>query len=354
MSEKRNMLITIAFLIILAAVPVSIMLSRLVSPSVEATDGEGNAMSGEESVTYSDRMNGIVAEHVNEFTNSNPYKEQMISANTILSKYASGGHYVSSPQVLLGKDGWLFYKTDKDGQPVEDYMGTHYLSNEELEAAVDNISKAKEVVEASGRRFYVMTIPNKEEVYKAYLPDTVEKLSEYSSLDKFSNYIEENCDVAYIDTGDILNEYKDSHQLYYKTDTHWNRAGAFVALQEFFRISYGDYETVNQVNFTIDGEKEGDLAVVSGLADEYKDAEFVLDETSIDQSLHRDEIVFIVGDSFGEILKPVADAYYWQAHWIRTENFSMELLDEYNADVVIWESVERYLNKYAEYDITAK
>ena len=37
----------------------------------------------------------------------------------------------------------------------------------------------------------------------------------------------------------------------------------------------------------------------------------------------------------------IARGYYEEVHWIDTDDFNVSMLDEYDADVVIWESVER-------------
>ena len=137
-------------------------------------------------------------------------KFKLIGFNTRITQAISGGEYMESNEVLLGKDGWLFYKTDTDGEPLYDYMGINSFTDDELAAAYGNIDdmcetiyshKLNAVLKAAGDRpvkaeyrpegkiyLAVLMIPNKEQVYSEYMPDTVEKISDRSRLTQLSEY----------------------------------------------------------------------------------------------------------------------------------------------------------------------
>ena len=68
-------------------------------------------------------------------------KFKLIGFNTRITQAISGGEYMESNEVLLGKDGWLFYKTDTDGEPLYDYMGINSFSDDELAAAYGKAGK---------------------------------------------------------------------------------------------------------------------------------------------------------------------------------------------------------------------
>ena len=59
---------------------------------------------------------------INEFEGALVGRYRMINLNTAISKLLTGGTYMESNEVLLGKDGWLFYKATSDGTPLYDYM----------------------------------------------------------------------------------------------------------------------------------------------------------------------------------------------------------------------------------------
>ena len=65
---------------------------------------------------------------VNAFTESLFLRPLFIEGNTKITAILTGGTYMESTQVLLGKDNWLFYKTQNDGYPIYDYMGINHFS----------------------------------------------------------------------------------------------------------------------------------------------------------------------------------------------------------------------------------
>ena len=72
----------------------------------------------------------------------------------------------------------------------------------------------------------------------------------------------------------------------------------------------------------------------------------MFDADTADKAQYRDEVALVVGDSFSGFLSTIAKGYYKEVHWIYTKDFTMSMLDEYDADVVIWESVERYMETF--------
>ena len=68
---------------------------------------------------------------LNAFTEKLFLRNAFISLNSELTRTLTGGTYMESTQVLLGKEDWLFYKTQNDGYPVYDYMGINHFTEEE-------------------------------------------------------------------------------------------------------------------------------------------------------------------------------------------------------------------------------
>lgn len=286
---------------------------------------------------------------LNSFTERLCARNKLIAFNSELTSLLTGGTYMESTQVLLGKNNWLFYKTELDGHPLWDYMGINHFTDEELAAIAANLVSMRDGFNERGVDFYVTALPNKEIIYEEYMPDTVARVDEVSRAEQLADYIWDNTDLVYVYPKQALLNAKAEGQIYYQTDTHWNQKGAFVGMQQLMHEAYGvDAKDLDSVSFDITShDLAGDLAVIGGVADKYNiDTTYVFDADTADKAQYRDEVALVVGDSFSGFLSTIAKGYYKEVHWIYTKDFTMSMLDEYDADVVIWESVERYMETF--------
>lgn len=286
---------------------------------------------------------------LNSFTERLCARNKLIAFNSELTSLLTGGTYMESTQVLLGKNNWLFYKTELDGHPLWDYMGINHFTDDELAAIAANLVSMRDGFNALGVDFYVTALPNKEIIYEEYMPDTVARVDTVSRAEQLADYIWDNTDLVYVYPKQALLDAKAEGQIYYQTDTHWNQKGAFVGMQQLMHEAYGvEAKDLDSVSFDITShDLAGDLAVIGGVADKYNiDTTYVFDADTADKAQYRDEVALVVGDSFSGFLSTIAKGYYKEVHWIYTKDFTMSMLDEYDADVVIWESVERYMETF--------
>jgi len=311
------------------------------SESATLVEEETSQETVEQKLTFSK-----IQEMLNGFTEKLFMRNAFISLNSDLTKLLTGGTYMESTQVLLGKENWLFYKAENDGQPIYDYMGINRYEDSELELYAQEMTAVNEYVENEmGVRFVVTLIPNKEIVYEEYMPDTIARVEKESRGEQIAKYIQNNTDVTFIYPKDEIIKYKEDYQLYYNTDTHWNQIGAFVGLQAIFNAEYGTYASPDTVSF-IEGKSNfaGDLARIGGVKKQYRiDQVYEFDPTTIDPKQYRDEVAIIVGDSFSGFLTTIAQGYYKEVYRFTIDEFTPQMLEEYDADILIWESVERYV-----------
>ena len=315
----------------------------LYAQSSDNQEGETENSNGNAFDSFQDAFANLQIK-LNSFTETLFLRDTFISANTALTTFLTGGTYMESTQVLLGKDDWLFYKTQNDGYPIWDYMGINHLTEEQLQAAAANLTNTRDYLQKEkGVTFIAVTIPNKEIVYEEYMPDTIARINEVSRGEQLASYIQQNTDITYVYPLDAFLEYKSSYPLFYKTDTHWNHIGAFVGVQEIFKAAYGDNASPDTVSFAeVQTDFAGDLAVIAQVADDYEiDTVYEFDKSSIESRQKREETAIVVGDSFGGFLSVIASGYYENVHWIDTDDFTVSMIDEFGADVVIWETVER-------------
>lgn len=286
---------------------------------------------------------------LNSFTDRLFTRTKLIAFNTKLTSLLTGGTYMESTQVLLGKNNWLFYKTELDGHPLWDYMGINQFSEEQLAAMAENLTRTRDYFEKERDiDFFVTVLPNKEMIYEENMPDTVARVNEVSRAEQFAGYIKANTDLTCVYPKQALLDAKEKYQVYYETDSHWNQIGAFVGVQEIFKEAYGTHADADSVSFRVDAEDfAGDLAVMAGVKDKFsQDTVYVFEKDTADKAQYRDEVAMVVGDSFGGFLSTVAEGYYKEVHWIYTKDFKMDMVEEYQPDVIIWESVERYMDTF--------
>ena len=286
---------------------------------------------------------------LNSFTERLCARNKLIAFNSELTSLLTGGTYMESTQVLLGKNNWLFYKTELDGHPLWDYMGINHFTDDELAAIAANLVSMRDGFNALGVDFYVTALPNKEIIYEEYMPDTVARVDTVSRAEQLADYIWDNTDLVYVYPKQALLDAKAEGQIYYQTDTHWNQKGAFVGMQQLMHEAYGvEAKNLDSVSFDItSNDLAGDLAVIGGVADKYNiDTTYVFDADTADKAQYRDEVALVVGDSFSGFLSTIAYGNDTEANEIYTKDFTMSMLDEYDADVVIWESVERYMETF--------
>lgn len=354
---NRDRLIAAVFIVFILCMPVMTIMTDL---SAQESGDENPIEEAPADDTQTAEKQGrfeAMQNRINDFTERLYFRKELIAFNTELTALITGNLYIESTQVLLGKDGWLFYKTENDGHPIYDYMGINYFTDEELSAMADNLTAMRDYFENErGISFVVMGIPNKENVYPEYMPETVPKVNEASRADQTAAYLWQNTDLNYVyPKAEFLTE-KETYQIYYKTDTHWNHIGAFVGLQAMFSQLYGTYAAPGSVHFAEIGQDcAGDLASIAGITEDYStDTMYALDVSSVDQAQYRDEVVLFVGDSFLDVLSVVAQPYYKEVYAVRTGEFQMSMLDEYEPDVIVWESVERFMEYFLSVNLLAQ
>ncbi len=339
---NRNLIIAAVFVLFILYVPVASLIKGAFSGN-DTPSGEVETVAAER--TWFEELQG----EITDFTKQMVFRKDLIELNTGLTLALSGRSYIESTQVLIGKDDWLFYKTEVDGFPMRDYMGTNCYLPQQLEEVAQNLTKIRDYLEQDlGIRFVVMVCPNKEQVYSEYMPGTVVQIQEESKADQIVAYLQGNTDLTCVYPLQALLDAKDEYELYFKTDTHWNQIGSFVGMQAMFEQVYGSCVTPDTVRFThYEEDFAGDLANIAGIVEEYSiDNGYAFDKSSIDSAQYRDETILIIGDSFSDFLRVIAEGYYTEVYAVRTGEFTMELLEEYAPDIVVWESVERYMDVF--------
>ncbi len=81
---------------------------------------------------------------------------------------------VTSDAVLMGKDGWMFYKLKGEMEDsIADYQGTNHYSVDEMERFGALLKQAEENLASRGIKLVFYMVPNKEQVYSEFMPSSV-------------------------------------------------------------------------------------------------------------------------------------------------------------------------------------
>lgn len=266
--------------------------------------------------------------------------------------------------VLLGKndkqndsDRWLFYKNSDDFNPVKDVQGLTNYSQIEMGSMVAMMKKNTKAAAKHGFKLYYLVAPNKESIYREYLPDSVFFYDDYSRMDKFFEYTKAVGVSNLFYPKEELMKAKDLGQIYYKQDTHWNELGAGVAFKEIIKTIKPEWH----YDFDYDFEQkktEGDLAKMLKVPNYFTDQMVVIKHKSGSGKYNYDDLgdisishnnsapigkkVLIVGDSFRTNISEFFYRTFSDCMLLHRRAYKPEMLEEYDADVVILEFVERY------------
>ncbi len=132
-----------------------------------------------------------------------------------------------SPTVnaVFGKKGWLFYS----GESALDYCeGRRPFTISELENWRHILQARHDWLSARGIKYMVVFAPMTASIYPEYLPDWVNRPVK-TRLDVFLDYMKSHSTVEVVDTREDMRRAKGADPLYWRTDTHWNSLGAYVA-----------------------------------------------------------------------------------------------------------------------------
>lgn len=132
----------------------------------------------------------------------------------------------SSPEVLLGKNDWLFLAGEGE---VEMFTGSAPFKPEELERWRLLLESLRDWAARRGAVFVVTFVPEKQTVYPEFMPDALRRSRVPSRRDQLAEYLKARSDVRLLDLRPALLEAKAANQIYLRTDTHWNERGSFAA-----------------------------------------------------------------------------------------------------------------------------
>lgn len=287
-----------------------------------------------------------------------PFRNQLIRLNNSIDYFIF--KQSSNKDVVIGKNGWLFYCNGAEGNPIEQSLGYWDFSDDELQAIANNLVYSKRVLESEGVEFVLFIAPNKETIYAEELPDYYQIKSTYTSTDHLIDYLKEKTDIRVVYPKNELLNIKDENSdimVYHKLDTHWNSAGGYIGakclakelgieMPQFGEISLSPIlssngDLTNMLNIVVkDGDIDYDISDISILNTkcEKRDfaTEFIYHTPKADSRK-----LFVCRDSFSSALAPILATQFEDSIWVHKKSFEQQQIFDYNTDIFVLEIVER-------------
>lgn len=282
-------------------------------------------------------------------------RRQYITANAAVE--ATAFRESASKDVILGKDGWLFYRSTLD-----DYQGQNLMSPREIWSAARCLTLLQEYAQSRGISFLFTVAPNKNTLYPQYMPSSAVQSSQPGNLAHLQTALSD-AGVPYLDLCAVLKN--EDAVLYHKLDSHWNNLGAALAHDAIMERLGAEYTPMYQPSqYTAAGTHDGDLYQMLYPAGTQKDVQyspdFALDFTyqrpirsPEDQTIltaceGKQGKLLMFRDSFGNTLHTFMAESFGEACFSRAMPYTAALLDSEQPDTLIIEIVERNIPWLAE------
>jgi hypothetical protein len=315
-----------------------------------------------------ERQDRSAAHWYEEFDQHFPFRGALIHA---YARASLAMHVSPSPTVILGRDGWLYYADDS---ALDDYISATPLSVAELNEWRDAIVHTRDALRAMGIAYVFTIAPDKHVIYPEYLPPTIHPIGAHYRLEQLTDYLRRTTDVAIVDLRSPLLTAKAREQVYFRTDTHWDEAGAYIAYRELLRAAAKQLPSLEPAprdafETTIARWPGGDIAEMLGVREEISEQAPVvrppggwrahIDEPT-DMSVAGFEVgrvvtsiddpgrprLLMIRDSFGSRLIPFLSEHFSRAVYEWRPDVDMDEVAKERPTLVIQEIAGRRLQTF--------
>ncbi|MCC7125721.1 MAG: hypothetical protein IT178_12795 [Acidobacteria bacterium] len=281
-----------------------------------------------------------------------------------------------SPDVILGRDGWLYYGTDG---AIPDYSGADRYDTASLEVWRTTLQHTQDWLASQGIAYVFVIAPDKHTVYPEHLPGGIERVSQTPRAQQVARYLATHSTVNVVDLTEAVTAAKSLGRVYHRTDTHWNELGAFAGYREVIRAlppSLGlRPHDLSDFAITTVPRPGMDLAGMLGLRAVYTEDDVhldplftrrtrVLEPANASRGMMYVRVVtegdpaapraVIFRDSFGSALVPFLSDHFSRAVYVWQNEFDPQLVRREKPAVVIQQWVARHFYTAWPYDAMAE
>lgn len=286
-----------------------------------------------------------------------PFRNQLIRFHNSIDYFLF--HQSSNEDVVIGKNGWLFYCADGENA-VEQSLGHGHFSQKHLREIADNLTATQRILEDKDIEFVLFIAPNKETIYKEELPDYYKVKDDYTNTDQLVDYLKENTDIRVVYPKQELLDAKKAHPdilLYQKLDTHWNDAGAYIGAKSLAKELGIEMPAIEEVLLEPEVSSGGDLAsmlnirIKDGNVDYDVSGISALETVKIKCDFETEYIyhtagadprrLFVRRDSFSSAMSRSLVTQFEDSLWVHQASFDQQQFFDYDADIFVIEVAER-------------
>jgi alginate O-acetyltransferase complex protein AlgJ len=140
--------------------------------------------------------------------------------NKLMRKFKKGG------KVIYGNEGWLFFNA-----PIimDDYLGKFQPDRERLEMDTGRLASRINWLKDRDIDYLMTIVPNKTSIYRDKMPRLLGELKQATHREMLLEHIGDRFGNHLLDLKPVIMKAKPVGDLYFKTDTHWNSLGAYIA-----------------------------------------------------------------------------------------------------------------------------
>lgn len=300
------------------------------------------------------------------------YRNNLVDADANLYAMLFGESVTN--QVVLGKEGWLFY-----AGTINNYQNTDTYTERQANNIAHNLSLLQTYCEAQGSQFVFTIAPNKVSLYSEFMTDLYPKRNN-NSMDILAGYLEKY-NVNYLNAFAMLENDKaaSNEPLYFLGDSHWNdKTAAKVAdslasavglttlgLADSDFAAVDDYtgdlakmlyplSASTETNYYVQGINDG-----SGKGNEFRSGSnwtYIEGETTEDSTIQTVSTVadasntslLMYRDSFANNLVPFMATQYGSATFSKLVPYNALTVAENRPSVVVVERAERHTDYLAQ------
>lgn len=278
------------------------------------------------------------------------FRNEWVSSYAMLMEKVFG--VSSQERVIVGTDGWLYYKDSLD-----DFQGANQMTERQLYDVAHTMAMVQDYAKQHGADFVFTIAPNKNSLYGSNMPYYYKNFrTKGSNRERMSKYLEKE-GVHYVDLYKVFQG--QNRVLYHKRDSHWDNEGASVAADAILTALGKEHPAYMGRTYQVRKDFFGDLnnmlypAFASAEEEIYYDQlpEFsYCEEVSSNfepkistQAKGEEGSLVMYRDSFGNALLPYLAEAYGDAYFSRGIPYYLSDLTEHEADTLIIERAERFL-----------
>jgi alginate O-acetyltransferase complex protein AlgJ len=226
--RPRDLLVAIGFCLALALPAIA----TLVLPARDALEFENRMSANWPSLSASSSWHEFTGAFEKAFGDRFAGRSALVRAHHALK--AVGFRTSPVPNVMIARDGWLYW-LGEDGRSLDrHYRGTLPYPDADVDAMVRELRRRQAYLAQKGIAYVVAIVPEKFTIYPEFVAPWIRRM-ERTPLDRVADAIRADGTIRFVDLRPALREAKARDRLYHRTDSHWNLLGALVGYEEIMK-----------------------------------------------------------------------------------------------------------------------